>query len=119
MLVELLFCLLERLYSQLKLIKPDRRSSLGEDRLDQLLQITVDAPPLSKWVLLHVVMVGGYDSQNTNKRNSNRKVSKIRAKSGQSTSTGLSTSDNPSTSTEDDDTNTDYLTLDDWEAWLT
>lgn len=53
--VELLFCLplsngrLERLFLQLKLIKSDRRSSLGEDRLDQLLRIALDAPPLSKW----------------------------------------------------------------------
>ncbi len=53
--VELLFCLpmsnghLERVFSQLKLIKGDRRSSLGEDRLDHLIRIGVEGPPLSQW----------------------------------------------------------------------
>ena len=53
--VELLFCLpvsnghLERVFSQLKLIKVDRRSSLGEDRLDQLVRINVEAAPLTDW----------------------------------------------------------------------
>ena len=53
--VELLFCLpvsnghLERIFSQLKLIKAERRTCLGEDRLDQLIRISVEAPPLSKW----------------------------------------------------------------------
>ena len=54
-LVELLFCLpmangrVERIFSQLKLIKTERRTCLGIDRLDSLLQIVADAPPLSKW----------------------------------------------------------------------
>ena len=54
-LVELLFCLmmsnghLERVFSQLKVIKTERRSCLGEDRLDQLLRINTDAPPLVDW----------------------------------------------------------------------
>lgn len=77
-LVELLFCLpltngrLERLFSQLKLIKSDRRSSLGEDRLDQLLRITVDAPPLSKWMRIrcYTVVLERQDSQTTIERNS-------------------------------------------------
>ena len=52
--VELLFCLsvfnghLERVFSQLKLIKGERRTSLGEDRLDQLIRINVEAPALSQ-----------------------------------------------------------------------
>ena len=54
-LVELLFCLptangrVERTFSQLKIIKTERRTCLGIDRLDSLLRITTDAPPLSKW----------------------------------------------------------------------
>ena len=54
-LVELLFCIpvangrVERLFSHLKVIKSNRRSTLGEDRLDQLLRIKVDAPPLAQW----------------------------------------------------------------------
>ena len=54
-LVELLFCFpmtnghLERVFSSLKLIKTDHRCSLGEDRLDHLVHIAVDGPPLSQW----------------------------------------------------------------------
>ena len=50
--VELLYCLpvsnahLERVFSQLKLIKGERHTSLGEDQLDH---INVEAPALSQW----------------------------------------------------------------------
>ena len=50
--IELLFCLpisngpLERMFSQLKLIKDNRRTCLGEDTLDQLIRINVETPPL-------------------------------------------------------------------------
>ena len=53
--VELLFSLpvsngrLERVLSQLKIVKSNRRTSLGEDNLDQLVRITVEGPPLSQW----------------------------------------------------------------------
>ena len=54
-LIELLFCLpmangrVERIFSSLKLIKSNRRNCLSENRLDDLLRIAVDAPPLSQW----------------------------------------------------------------------
>ena len=50
--VEQLFCLpisnghLERVFSHMKLIKGERCSSLSEDRLDDLLRISVEAPLL-------------------------------------------------------------------------
>ncbi len=53
--IELLFCLLiangrvERVFSQLKLIKNSRRTCLGENTLDQLLRINVEGPPLADW----------------------------------------------------------------------
>ena len=53
-LVELLFCIpvangrVETL-PHLKVIKSNRRSTLGEDGLDYLLRIKVDAPPLAQW----------------------------------------------------------------------
>ena len=53
--VELLFCLpmanghLERVFSQLKLIKNNRRTSFNEDTLDQLLRINLVGPPLADW----------------------------------------------------------------------
>ena len=49
-LIELIFCLpmsngqLERVFS-----KSDRRSSLSEDRLDHLVPITVEGPPIAQW----------------------------------------------------------------------
>ena len=119
--VELLFCLpltngrLERLFSQLKLIKSDRRSSLGENRLDQLLRITVDAPPLSKWDASGAVQLWWEDKTRRPQTKGTQKVTQNRTKSGPSTSSDASTS------TVDDDTDTqlsDCLALDDWEAWL-
>ena len=53
-LVELTFCIplsnghVERCFSQLKLTKTNRRVSLGEDRLDQILHIVIDGPPFEK-----------------------------------------------------------------------
>ena len=37
------------MFTQLKLIKGEKRSCLGEDRFDDLLQIDVVAPHLSQW----------------------------------------------------------------------
>ena len=54
-LVELLFSLpmsnghLERVFSQLKLIKTNRHTGLSENRLDSLLRIVTTGPPLSEW----------------------------------------------------------------------
>ena len=53
--IELLFCLpmanghLKRVFSQLKLVKNTRRTSIREDTLDQVLRINVDGPPVSEW----------------------------------------------------------------------
>ena len=53
--IKLLFCLslsnghLERVFSQLKLFKVNRHTSLGEDTLGQLIRSNVERPPLSKW----------------------------------------------------------------------
>ena len=54
-LVELTFCIpfsnghVERCFSQLKLTKTNRRVSLGEDRLDQILCVVIEGPPLERW----------------------------------------------------------------------
>ena len=48
--IELLFCLpmangcLERVFSQLKLIKTNRHTNLGEDSLDYLVRVNVEGP---------------------------------------------------------------------------
>ena len=54
-LVELTFAIplsnghVERCFSQLKLTKTDRRTSLGEDRLDHLLRIRIEGPQFEQW----------------------------------------------------------------------
>ena len=59
--IELLFCLpiangrVERVFSQLKLIKNNRRTCLRENTLDQLLRINVEGPPLSDWDPTHAL----------------------------------------------------------------
>ena len=61
--VELLFCLplsnghLERLFSQLKLIKTNRRVCLSEDTLGALLRINNDGPPLAQWDAIGVMQL--------------------------------------------------------------
>ena len=53
--VELLFTFplsnghLERVFSQLQLIKNDYCTHLSENRLDQLVRINVDGPPIQDW----------------------------------------------------------------------
>ena len=56
--IELLLCLplsnghSKTVFSQLKLIKVNRCTSLGKDTLDQLIRINVEGPRLSKWMLV-------------------------------------------------------------------
>ena len=53
--IELLFCLpmsnghVERVFSTLKLMKSDRRNSLSEHHLDDIMRIMIEGPPLSQW----------------------------------------------------------------------
>ena len=52
---EPLFCLplcnghLERIFSQMKLIKNDCQTNLSENRFDQLMRINVDGRPVEEW----------------------------------------------------------------------
>ena len=110
-LAELLFCLpvsnghLERVFSQLKLIKSERRTSLGEDRLDQLVRINVEAPPLSKWDPSSAVELWWRD------RTRRINVRDVRARpTSSSSSAQASDTDSPA-----DDT---PFALDNWEDWL-
>ncbi len=54
-LVELLFCIpisnghVERMFSHLKHIKSEKRSTMSENHLDDILRISVDGPPLKDW----------------------------------------------------------------------
>ena len=107
-LIELLFCLpmanglVERIFSAMKLIKSDRQSSLSEDRLDDLLQIAVDAPPLAQWDASAAVQLWWKDKQR-------RQVGDTRVPP------------KPTTSQSKDDATTSkpYLfNLDDWETFI-
>ena len=106
-LVELLFCLpmsngrVERAFSQLKLIKTERRTCLGEGRLDSLVRIAVDAPPLAKWNASGAVQRWWTDKKR-------RQGKDIRAPA------------KPTTHATTSETIEDQfaLSLEDWETWL-
>ena len=112
--MELLFCLpvsnghLERVFSQLKLInfKGERRTSLGEDRLDQLLRVNVEAPALSQWNASNALELWWRDRT----RRLNIRDTRARPSS--------SSSSDQVNDTDQDGTPTLILSLQDWENWL-
>ena len=110
-LVELLFCLpvsnghLEQVFSQIKLIKTNRRTCLGENTLDQLIRINVEAPPLSEWDASCALDLWLQDKT----RRLNRASS---SRSTHSKSTTPGDNDSPS-----GDNGSDF-TLEGWEEWI-
>ena len=105
-LVELLFSLpmsnghVERVFSQLKVIKTNRRTCLGEDRLDSLLRIATIGPPLLEWDASPAVELWWSDKRR-------RDIEDTRAPP----------QTKPCTDSNIRDTDTTLLTLDDWENW--
>ena len=91
------------MFSQLKLIKDNRRTSFGEDTLDQLIWINVEAPPLSQWDPSITLNLWLQDKS----RRVNQKDTSFK-KPDQSTSQSYSVSDHEN----------DELLLDDWEDWI-
>ena len=108
--VELLFWLpmangcVERIFSQLKLIKTEKHTYLGIDRLDSLLRIATDAPPLSKWDASGAVQRWWGDKKR-------RKVKDTRAPPKRKEKASDDDSDS-----DDEDLHT--VTLDYWEPWI-
>ena len=106
-LVEMLFCLpmsnghLERVFSQLKLIKTNRRNCLSEDRLDSLVRIATTGPPLKQWDAGNAVELWWSDKKRRN-------VGEPRGLHAQPTSGAAVEDRDPSTS----------ITLEDWERWI-
>ena len=107
---ELLFCLpvsnghLERIFSQVKLIKSERRSCLGEDKLDELVRINVESPPLSKWDSESAVDLWWRD-----------KIRRVNV-SDRASSSCVATARSSQSETNSDDKA--ELTLESWESWL-
>ena len=105
-LIELLFCIpmsngrVERVFSALKFIKSDRRSSLSEDTLDHLVRITVDGPPLAQLDASPAVHLWWRKKQR-------RQVQNTRAAPRPSTSHG-----------ETESTETYTLNLEDWDTFV-
>ena len=106
-LVEMLFCLpmsnghLERVFSQLKLIKTNRCNCLSEDRLDSLVRIATTSPPLAQWDAGNAVELWWSDTKRRN-------VGEPRGLHAQPTSSAAVEDRDPSTS----------ITLEDWERWI-
>ena len=111
--VELLFCLpmsnghLEQVFSQLKLIKVNRRTCLGEDTLDRLIRISVQGPSLAKWDASYALELWEKDKVRRVNRKDTQTQSRCGSASVSSTSTSTETSDE-----------VDHFTLDDWEEWI-
>ena len=114
-LAELLFSLpmsnghLERIFSQLKLIKTNRRTGLGEGRLDSLLCIVTTGPPPSEWDASGAVQLWWSDKKGRNVSDSRSQPSSI-SNPGCSTSTNTSSSPQPSKEQE-------RMSSEDWENW--
>ena len=108
--IELLFCLpmangrLERVFSQLKLIKNDRRTCLKEDTLDQLVRINVEGPPLSNW-----------DASGAFELWMKEKVRRVNQQLPQHHSTPTPVTINLD---DDDDAGLKTFSFDDWEEWI-
>ena len=106
-LVELLFCLpmsngrIKRLFSQLKLIKSDRHSCICEDRIDQLMRISVEGPPLSQWDSTGAVDLWWKDKIRRVPKNDYHKTSTSESKS-----------------TNHQELDSDNVTIEDWDTWL-
>ena len=98
---------LEQVFSQLKLIKVNGRTCLGEDTLDRLLRINVEGPPLFKWDASFALELWQKD-----------KVRRVSRKDTRAQSDPLPTHASTSTSTSSDssgsDTQTDHFSLEEW-----
>uniref|UniRef100_A0A1X7TLB5 HAT C-terminal dimerisation domain-containing protein n=1 Tax=Amphimedon queenslandica TaxID=400682 RepID=A0A1X7TLB5_AMPQE len=107
--VQLLFCLpmsnghLEQVFSQLKLIKVNRRTCLGEDTLDHLIRINVEGPPLSKWQASHALELWDKD-----------KIRRVNRKEPLDHSVSLEQCTSAESAVSDDE----HFSLDDWEEWI-
>ena len=93
----------ERIFSALKLIKSNRRASLSEDHLDDLVRISVDAPPLSQWDATGALQLWWKDK-------TRREVSDTRAPPKPITS--------QSESGTDSENQMESFSLEDWETFL-
>ncbi len=108
-LVELLFCLpmsnghVERVFSQLKVIKTDRRTGLGEDRLDNLLGVASTGPQLSEWDPTHAVELWWSDKRRRCIQDERAPPRKKQCIDQQRSDTDSQTGSR--------------VTLDDWEEW--
>ena len=108
--IELLFCLpmanghLERVFSQLKLIKTNRRISLKESTLDQLLQINTECPPLCEWDASVAMDLWWTE-----------KTRRVNQKEPHSASTSVNTHQGDEQEAEHEVS----FSLEDWEEWMT
>ncbi len=105
--IELLFCLplsnghLERVFSQIKLIKNNRRTCLRENTLDQLIWINVEGLPLSEWDSSYALNLWLKDKTRRLNRRDTPKPSTLQPDSS-----------------DEDENNADAFTLDGWDEWI-
>lgn len=108
--VELLFSLpmsngrLERIFSQLKLLKSKSRTRLTSDSLDQLVRITVEGPSLQNWNAAGALDLWFNDKSRRVHQNSQKSKTQLEPCSLQRVLL--------------DETTADSLNLEDWDEWM-
>ena len=112
-LIEMLFTIpvsdghLERCFSQMKVLKTDKRCSLSEKRLDKLLHIHLESPPLGQWDAKGAVQLWWQDKTRRPTRTTTPTCS-----SRQSSSITIVDSE------DEEEDEEPQLNLEDWEQWL-
>ena len=94
---------LERVFSQLKLIKNGHRTCLKEDTLDQLLRIHVNGPPFCEWKADGALELWLKEKARriSHKEKHRKQIKKV-----------------ASVQDSDSEDNSEVFCLDDWENWL-
>lgn len=109
-LIELIFSMplsnghLERCFSQLKVVKSNRRSCLKQDHLDDLLRIKIEGPPLDEWRSEDAIQLWWQAKTRRVNRGSDTQAPR--------------SSRAPTTIEETPESHEFQLTFDDWDSWL-
>lgn len=105
------------MFSCLKLIKTNNRTSLATSTVDDLLEILVEGPPFKDFSADSAVELWWKDSCATRRPNQGpRKAYKLRCQQGYSSSDGSNASDSiPSSSTESESQGSSSISLDLWD----
>jgi hypothetical protein len=98
----------EGLFSIMKNIQSVRRTSVGEDRLDELLRITAEGPALTLWEPRSAIKLWWEDK--TRRSSSDARAPRRKSRESLASSSSAGTDDSEQTSY--------TIHLQDWESWI-